>query len=240
VDKEFDREGLAKNDGRENRPTFVAVNGKVYDVSASKRWVSGNHMKRHQAGTDLSTDILSAPHGLEVLDRFKSIGVYTQSMQVSSSPLKARVEGLLETYPFFRRHPHPAVVHFPVGLLIVAPLLEAVGLIFGSARTEWAAYCCILIATASIPAAIATGYFTWWVNYDFHDSPIIAAKRGLAWVSLVLAVLAVAMRGLAVQEPLHFTSVPALIYLLLVLTLAVLAARIGFLGGKLVFPYDSH
>ena len=124
MDREFDREGLAKNDGRENRPTFVAVNGKVYDVSASKRWVSGNHMKRHQAGTDLSTDILSAPHGLEVLDRFKAIGVYAPSVQASSSPLKARVEGLLETYPFFRRHPHPAIVHFPIGLLIVAPLLE--------------------------------------------------------------------------------------------------------------------
>lgn len=240
MDRQFDREGLAKSDGRENRPAFVAVNGKVYDVSASKRWTGGNHMKRHQAGIDLSTDILSAPHGLDVLDRFQSIGVYTPTSQAPSSPLKARVEGLLDAYPFFRRHPHPAVVHFPVGLFTIAPLLVALSMIFGSARTEWAAYCCVLVATVTIPPAIATGYFTWWINYDLHDSPIIASKRRLAWVTLILAVLAVVLRGIAVPEPLNFTSVPALIYLLLVLILAILAARIGFLGGKLVFPYDSH
>ncbi|AFM27084.1 DUF2231 domain-containing protein [Desulfomonile tiedjei] len=240
MDRQFDREGLAKNDGRENRPAFVAVNGTVYDVSASKRWAGGNHMKRHQAGTDLSMDIISAPHGLDVLDRFQSIGVYTPTLQAPSSPLKARVEDLLDTYPFFRRHPHPAVVHVPVGFLTIAPFLVVLSIVFGSARTEWAAYCCVLVATVSIPPSIATGYFTWWINYDLHDSPIIASKRRLAWVTLILAVLAGVTRGMAVQEPVNFTSVPVLIYLLLVSILAVLAARIGFLGGKLVFPYDSH
>ena len=54
---------LANFDGEEGRPAYFAYKGKIYDVSQSKLWENGAHMKRHQAGVDL-TDILSqAPHG---------------------------------------------------------------------------------------------------------------------------------------------------------------------------------
>ena len=61
------------------RVLLVAVEGKVYDVSASKRWVRGEHMKRHRAGTDLTNDIKAAPHGLEVLERVEAVGLYEQA-----------------------------------------------------------------------------------------------------------------------------------------------------------------
>jgi predicted heme/steroid binding protein len=50
-------------DGVENRPSYFAYKGKVYDVCLSKVWKGGSHFKKHHAGNDL-TDILStAPHG---------------------------------------------------------------------------------------------------------------------------------------------------------------------------------
>ena len=53
---------LANFDGEDGRPAYFAYKGKIYDVTQSKLWGDGNHMKRHHAGIDL-TDILGqAPH----------------------------------------------------------------------------------------------------------------------------------------------------------------------------------
>jgi predicted heme/steroid binding protein len=44
--KEFTREELAKYNGKEGQPVYVAYDGKVYDVSESKLWKTGAHMMR--------------------------------------------------------------------------------------------------------------------------------------------------------------------------------------------------
>ncbi|HER63154.1 MAG TPA: cytochrome b5, partial [Desulfobacteraceae bacterium] len=49
MQKEFNQEALAEFDGRDGRPTYIARDGAVYDVSESKLWRNGEHMKRHQA-----------------------------------------------------------------------------------------------------------------------------------------------------------------------------------------------
>lgn len=53
---------LAGFDGEEGRPAYFAYKGKIYDVSQSKLWKNGNHMKRHQAGVDLTEILSQAPH----------------------------------------------------------------------------------------------------------------------------------------------------------------------------------
>ena len=55
--KHFSPDELAQADGTHDSATFVAVNGKVYDISASKKWIRGKHMNRHSAGKDLSAEI---------------------------------------------------------------------------------------------------------------------------------------------------------------------------------------
>jgi predicted heme/steroid binding protein len=52
--QEFDIAELEKFDGNNGRPVYVAHKGKVYDVSNSKLWKNGLHMKRHHAGNDLT------------------------------------------------------------------------------------------------------------------------------------------------------------------------------------------
>ncbi len=73
--KKFSKEELAKNNGKNGAPTFVASNGKVYDVTNSPLWEDGNHEAMHEAGKDLTEDLeLSSPHGADVLERYPVIG----------------------------------------------------------------------------------------------------------------------------------------------------------------------
>jgi predicted heme/steroid binding protein/uncharacterized membrane protein len=236
--KDYNPQQLMENDGQEGKPTLVAVNGKVYDLSQSKRWIAGSHMKRHKAGADLSEDIKAAPHGLDVLDRFEQVGTLVSPKEAPAEGFKGTVESLLDRHPFFRRHPHPAVVHFPVGLLTVAPLFEAIGLITRSPKTEWAAYCCVIVGLLSIPAAIVTGYFTWWINYDATDSPTLNKKRKLAWTALCLVLAAFLVRTFAVVDPLNVAEIWTVVYILLMVLLTAAVSAVGFLGGKLTFPYE--
>lgn len=48
--KPFDAKALAECDGTAGKPSCIAVDGVVYDVSASRLWKGGLHMKRHRAG----------------------------------------------------------------------------------------------------------------------------------------------------------------------------------------------
>ena len=72
--KQFTREELAKNNGRDGNPAYVAYQGKVYDVTSSSFWLGGDHLGAHQAGKDLTQELPLAPHGPENLDRVKLVG----------------------------------------------------------------------------------------------------------------------------------------------------------------------
>ncbi|RJX36503.1 MAG: hypothetical protein C4525_00095 [Desulfarculus sp.] len=68
------RDPLAQFDGQEGRPAHIAYAGQLYDVGHSKLWPGGAHMRRHQAGRDLTADLAAAPHGPEVLERLPKLG----------------------------------------------------------------------------------------------------------------------------------------------------------------------
>ncbi len=150
--------------------------------------------------------------------------------------LRGRIKTWLNQHPVFR-YPHPPVVHFPLGLLAAAALFELLALITSSSRTEWAAYCCLLVGTLSLPLALLTGYFGWWIDYGALESPIIFMKRLFAWVALVLSVFAVLLRSFVLDEPLQVRNLYVLIYFAAVGTVAGIVSYVGFLGGKLTFPY---
>jgi len=67
-------EELARHDGRDGRKAYIAVNRTIYDVTASKLWLGGDHMHKHQAGQDLTEALLDAPHVRAVVERFPVIG----------------------------------------------------------------------------------------------------------------------------------------------------------------------
>ncbi len=73
--REFTPEELARHDGRDGRPAYVAYKGKVYDVTGSFLWRDGRHQAMHGAGEDLTEAMRLAPHGPEFLKRFPVVGV---------------------------------------------------------------------------------------------------------------------------------------------------------------------
>ncbi|RLA79103.1 MAG: cytochrome B5 [Deltaproteobacteria bacterium] len=73
--KVFTEGELLQYDGREGcRPAYVAVEGKVYDVTGSFLWRSGVHQYRHRAGRDLTEALRRAPHTSVQLKRFPVVG----------------------------------------------------------------------------------------------------------------------------------------------------------------------
>lgn len=71
----FDPLALAAFDGKEARPAYVAVSGKVYDLSKSPLWQEGVHMK-HGAGGDMTSAISRAPHGVDKLEPYAVVGTF--------------------------------------------------------------------------------------------------------------------------------------------------------------------
>lgn len=72
--KEFTKETLLQYDGKNGHKAYIAVDGKVYDVTNNSHWANGEH-HGHVAGHDLSKEILSAPHGKSVLSRIEQVGI---------------------------------------------------------------------------------------------------------------------------------------------------------------------
>jgi predicted heme/steroid binding protein len=64
------KKGWSANDGREGRPAWVRVGEQIFDVTRSAAWKEGNHMRRHQAGQNLTEALRDAPHGPEKLAGF--------------------------------------------------------------------------------------------------------------------------------------------------------------------------
>lgn len=74
----FTLEQLAKFDGKDGRAAYVAVDGVVYDVSASAKWPQGVHTGCNlgaMAGKDLSLEISKAPGSMRsLLSRMPVVG----------------------------------------------------------------------------------------------------------------------------------------------------------------------
>ena len=70
--KEYTLKELAEYNGK-NGKTYVAYQGKVYDVSNSDLWKGGIH-KGHTAGKDLTEELNKSPHGPEIITDFPVVG----------------------------------------------------------------------------------------------------------------------------------------------------------------------
>lgn len=70
----YTHEELSRFDGSEKRPAYIAYRGKIYDVSSSKLWVEGNHVRKHLAGNDLTEALRTAPHGEDKIFQMPLVG----------------------------------------------------------------------------------------------------------------------------------------------------------------------
>lgn len=75
--KVFDAAELAKFDGQNGNPAYVAVDGKVYDVSNVPQWRGGAHAGGSiKAGQDQTEALKRSPHGAKNLEGLPVVGLY--------------------------------------------------------------------------------------------------------------------------------------------------------------------
>jgi len=84
AERKFTLEELKQYDGRDGRPAYIAYKSKVYDVSDSFLWIGGDHQGQHEAGKDITNEMRFAPHGEEMLEKVKQIGVLEASEKKES------------------------------------------------------------------------------------------------------------------------------------------------------------
>jgi len=233
---DFNGEKLAQYSGRDGKPAYVAAHGKVYDVSPSRLWKNGLHMNRHQAGADLTDSLAAAPHGSEVLNRLEQKGTLSQLPAPEQPPLPAWMNRLMDAHPFFKRHPHPMVVHFPMAFFITAPIFLFWYYAISPALSLLDAVLYLhTLGTVSLPFAIGTGWISWRANYLGRRNPIITRK---IIFSLVLCILDVAVLVHIAPAP-NVLSAPQgaqMIYPIFIFACLPIVSLIGEHGGKLVFP----
>jgi len=238
MDKEMRRfrlDELRQHDGSNASEIYVAHQGKVYDVSGSKMWRQGKHMRRHQAGADLTEDIKGAPHGLEVLERVPQVGTLDPEKDPMDENVPEFLLKLLEKVPMLRRHPHPMTVHFPLAFCMVVPLFNLLFLFTGNASFELTAFYMLCLCLPAAAVAMSTGPYTWWLNYGAVMSRNIRYKLALSSV-LFLFLLAGFFWRLIQPEVLHTLNGPGAAYLLLTCTYPVLVSFLGWFGAEMTFP----
>lgn len=235
--KEYELKELSEYDGKDGKPVYIVRQGRVFDVSESKLWKGGLHMKRHHAGRDLTTDFGGAPHGTEVFERYPQVGV----IKKEESPERAIPESitrLIRRFPMLRRHPHPMTVHFPIVFMLSATIFNFLYLTTGIDSFETTALHCLGAGVLFTPVAVSTGLYTWWLNY--MAKPITPIKIKFS-VSIVLFItsLTVFVWRLSVPDILHSFTVLSALYFVMVLGLTPMVVVIGWFGAHLTFPVEK-
>jgi len=229
-EKKLSPEELQTHDGQEDRPAYIAYQGKIYDVSGSKLWRKGQHMRKHQAGHDLTAEIAAAPHGTSVLERMPRVGVLADFPEKQPGEVRVR---LLDR--FFDLHPHPVSVHFPIAYVAGTAILLILYFLTHNALFETVAYYVLWMGTIFTPVAIALGTLSWWINYNHVLTLYFKLKISLSLLLFLLGAGALWLRTanptlLIYREPLTW------LYIGLVGAMVILVSALGWIGARILFP----
>jgi len=234
--KEFDADELAGFNGESGNPTYIAYDGKVYDVSQSKLWRKGQHMNRHRSGENLTSDMQAAPHDFNVLERFPQVGTL-KKVVVEEQEIPQPIARLIYRFPFLRRHPHPMTVHFPIVFVLSTVIFNILYLATGVKSFEITALHCLFGGILFTIVGIITGIYTWWLNY--MAKPLKAVRIKLPLTIFMFAVeVAIFIWRILTPEILDSVHLGSVIYILLVLSLLPMIVVIGWYGASMTFPVD--
>lgn len=146
---------------------------------------------------------------------------------------------------------HPLVVHFPVALLLVAPLLVVLALAVPRHRAGifLAAFVLMLLGTIAAYVAVESGEAgAMLVEQTPEIAPVLHEHAEMAgWVRLVFTVLTVlfgllVLGSTVVRRPMPKWVIPAsyAVFLVLYAAGALLVANTAHRGGLLVHRYGVH
>jgi uncharacterized membrane protein len=189
-------------------------------------------MNRHPAGKDLTGEISAAPHGTEVLERYPQVGVLKKGPPEELKHLPPGLQNLLRKFPMVRRHPHPMVVHFPIAFLMASSLFVLLYLIFKNPSFENTSFYLLILGAIASPFAMATGLFTWWVNYRLKVTLFVKRKIQFSILLLIFEIILILWRSSSSQ-----ISHP--IYFIMMVLLTPIVSILGYYGGQMTFPVEK-
>jgi predicted heme/steroid binding protein/uncharacterized membrane protein len=231
--KEITPEELSKNNGRNGNPSYVVVDGKVWDVSSSKMWSDGYHVNTHHAGQDLSIALQAAPHSTKVMGRFELVGEF-----VETEP-KRQMREFPEPSPLISwilaKHPHPISAHLPMGLGIASSLFIFFSLLFDAKALPEAAFYNLILTAITAPLSAVAGLLSWYYNYGGVWTTVFRVKALLSIFLILILASAIVIRLMFLEQG-ELRTIYSFIYYVLVLLIAPTVAIIGRLGGKITFP----
>lgn len=216
---------LKQFDGKEGRPAYVALKGKVYDVSNSQLWETGNHLGAHAAGLDLTLSMTNAPHSEEVITKFPVIGELIQE-GYEKQKLVRRLQ---------KMHLHPMLVHFPMAYSLVVPLLSFLAIWLRDSSFDAASYYLLLLGFLAAPAGGVSGIFSWRVTYEGRMTRVFSRKL-LLTALLTLAITVSFLWRVLNPNILTEDSSSSYVYLVLTASFIPITLLLGHYGGKIVYP----
>ncbi|MBU0632188.1 2-oxoacid:acceptor oxidoreductase subunit alpha [bacterium] len=225
-------EELKQYDGRNNAKAYVAYKNVVYDVTQSPLWQQGEHQGAHNAGIDLTSELLGAPHGEEVFKKFPVVGTLEEASQKkeehsSSELLKTHLRLLYKKY-----HPHPMTVHFPIALHLFAAGFDILFLAEKKDAYAIGVFYSFLVATVMGFVAMVPGMLSWWINYNLSTHYAFVVKLIVAAITLVLGVIGI---GIYLENPniVYDYSFLGVTYHAIVLLTGLNVIILGYYGGKI-------
>jgi uncharacterized membrane protein len=154
--------------------------------------------------------------------------------------LPSQPKSLLGRLWVFQGYFHPAVVHFPIALLLVGGLFVVIGWRYPTVGDQVAATCLFLGTASSIVAstmgwAFATqrGYGS-WTRVDL-DSEIFWHR----WSAIIVTLLAIVVSGIAIRAMRTHHQGLHQVWRVGLLALAVMVGLVGHQGGELTYG-KSH
>jgi predicted heme/steroid binding protein/uncharacterized membrane protein len=234
---DLNAEELAKFNGQNGQPCYVVYQGKIYDVTASKRWRNGKHMLKHDAGLDLTAAIGAAPHQDDVLAKFPVVGNFLAPAEPADE-VKAPwpLSWLYRKLPFVKRHAHPFAVHFPLALILAGFLFLLLHFFFRKFEFEATAFYLMALAAVCAPLTVLTGVQSWWLFYEFGWSFKLKFKFIGGNAVIVLCWVLTAMHLADPAMLFGRLSAMSLLYIAIYGLTAALVLVVGFFGGQLTFP----
>lgn len=219
------KEELQNFDGKEGRKGYVSHEGKIYDVTESKLWKNGKHAGKHFAGMDLSEALKSAPHGAEVLERFAHVDDVEAIRETKEQPAPEKTfkDTVRALYRIF--HPHPMLIHFPMGLINFAVIMQIIYYFTGYPSFSTAGFYALATAAVFMVPTIVSGFVSWWVNYNMTRNKIFLMKISFSFVLLAMCASEVVVAYKGYDDSMFYN-------VMIFLNVPVLGV-IGFNGGKL-------
>lgn len=259
------KEQLKEFNGKDGKPAYIGYKGKVYDVSKSDFWPAGEHMGRFKAGEDLTDSIDMSPHGEKNIFRFAEVDVLEDgtAQKTNTETVVPNSENMLSDMDkkmiakrqwYKKNHPHPKLIHFPIGMYGFAFFVQVLAAILGGASGSFLTATSLIatvFGTLFLIPAIASGALSFYINYNGFANSILKQKMIGSVILLITGVIAIIIGKIELTDAGHilgagdtiasflkYNPLTSLYSLFTIINMAVVTF-IAANGGKITWPQDK-